>query len=330
MKSFFAALARRGAAAIARDIVRDESWNDFLLLQGTQAALQLRGLDRLASLQDAEFKVFSQWGEDGIIEWLVSRLPGIPQSFVEFGVEDYTEANTRFLLAHRNWRGLVIDGDAQNIEKIRGRQNAWKHDLMALCAFVTRDNIDGLICGAGFGGEIGLLSVDIDGNDYWVWEAIRAVQPWIVIVEYNAVLGDLKPLSIPYDPGFSRMAAHHSALYWGASATAFERLAAQRGYSLVGSNRAGNNLFFVHNDVSGAIVSAIADRRARPSLYTEARDRQGMLTFTRGALRRDLINDRPVTDIDTGSTAALADMGELYSPYWSAILQGKAPPEAHS
>jgi hypothetical protein len=193
---------------------------------------------------------------------------------------------------------------------------------------VTRDNINGLISGAGFDGEIGLLSVDIDGNDYWIWEKISAVNPWVVIVEYNSVLGDLAPLSIPYDAGFSRMAAHHSGLYWGASSAAFEHLATLRGYNLAGSNRAGNNLFFVRNDVFGPVAEAIGDHRPRPSLYAEARDKRGALTFTRGTARRALINHLPVTDVVSGATVPLAGMGELYSPYWTAIQQGKAPPEA--
>lgn len=295
------------------------------MLQGAQAALQLRGLNQLSSLQDAEFKVFSQWGEDGIIEWLISRLPGIPQSFVEFGVENYTEANTRFLLSHRHWRGLIMDGSVQNIASVRARNDHWKYDLTAIDAFVTRDNIDGLIAGAGFSGEIGLLSVDIDGNDYWVWESISSVNPWIVIVEYNAVLGDLKPLSIPYDAGFTRMAAHHSALYYGASAAAFEFLAARKGYVAVGSNRAGNNLFYLRKDVMAAIQPLIADRRPRPSLYAEARTPLGELSLTRGAARRHLIDEMPVTDVAHGSTATLSSMGELYSPYWMQI-QGNALP----
>lgn len=327
MKSLVQALTRRGAAAVARQLTRQPAWEELLLLQGTQAALQLRGLDRIGSLQDAEFKVFSQWGEDGIIEWLVSRLPGIPQSFVEFGVENYTEANTRFLLMHRNWRGLIMDGSADNIATVRARNDHWKYDLTALHAFVTRDNINDLITGAGFGGEIGLLSVDIDGNDYWVWEAATSVNPWIVIVEYNAVLGDLKPLSIPYDTGFTRMAAHHSGLYWGASFAAFDHLAARKGYVLAGGNRAGNNLFYVRKDVMAHLAPRIADTRARPSLYAEARDQAGELTLTRGPARRDLINAMPVTDVASGTTAPLSGMGDLYSPDWMAILSGKAPSE---
>jgi hypothetical protein len=328
MKSLVQALTRRGAAAVAHQLTLQPAWENLLLLQGAQAALQLRGLDRLSSLQDAEFKVFSQWGEDGIIEWLISHLHGIPQSFIEFGVENYTEANTRFLLMNRHWRGLIMDGSKRNMEAVRARNDFWKYDLTALDAFVTRDNINSLIADAGFGGEVGLLSVDIDGNDYWVWEAISAANPWIVIVEYNAVLGDLKPLTISYEAGFSRMAAHHSGLYWGASAAAFDFLAARKGYVRAGGNRAGNNLFYLRKDLMAGIEPLIVDRSVRPSLYAEARDRQGALTLTRGAARRDLINDMPVTDVASGSAGPLSGMGELYSPQWAAML-GKATQAEH-
>jgi hypothetical protein len=321
---------RRGAAAVARQITQQEAWEDFLLLQGAQAALLLRGQHTPNSLQDVEFKVFSQWGEDGIIEWLVSRLPAIPQSFVEFGVEDYGEANTRFLLSHRNWRGLVLDGSLANIEKIQSRARRWRNDLTAISAFITRENINELIGGAGLTGDIGLLSIDIDGNDYWVWGAINVVKPWIVVVEYNSVLGDLSPLTIPYDANFRRMYAHSSGLYYGASAPALELLAGRLGYTLVGGNRAGNNMFFLRNDAMAMLGPKIGDRRVRPSLYAEARDDHGELSLIRGTARRDVIKDMPVTNLASGVTASLADMGELYSPYWMAIQQGRTLSEPDS
>lgn len=330
MKSPLRTLAHKYAAAVARQLVRQSAWDELLLLQGAQAALQVRNLQNLTTLAEAEFKVFSQWGEDGIIEWLVSRLPRIPQSFVEFGVEDYTEANTRFLLSHRNWRGLVLDGSAENIARVKGRPSAWRNDLAATDAFITRENINSLIEASGLTDEIGLLSIDIDGNDYWVWEAITAIKPWIVVVEYNAVLGDLLPITIPYDAGFTRMQAHFSALYYGASVSAFENLAARRGYTLAGSNRAGNNLFYVRNDVGAAIIPFIQDRRARPSLYAEARDAKGALSFVRGDARRNLINDLPVVDLANGQVRPLAEMGALYSSHWTAIQQGKPAPEVQA
>lgn len=323
MKQLVKVLVRKLARIAAQELANQPNWNDLLMLQGAQAALQLRSLDRLSCLSDAEFKVFSQWGEDGIIEWLVSRLPGIPQSFVEFGVEDYTEANTRFLLSHRNWRGVVLDGSAENVTRVLSRPNGWRNDLTAISAFITCENINELIGGAGFTGDIGLLSVDIDGNDYWVWSAITVVNPWVVIVEYNSILGDLKALSIPYNPEFVRLEAHHSGLYYGASAPAFEQLAARRGYVCLGSNKAGNNLFFIRRDVAHDTIAKIDDRRARTSLYAEARDTAGNLSMTYGVARREIINELPVTNLTTGITATLAQMGDLYSEYWIGMQQGK-------
>jgi hypothetical protein len=136
------------------------------------------------------------------------------------------------------------------------------------------------------------------------------------------VLGDIRPLSIPYDAKFRRGDAHYCALYYGASLAAFEHLSARLGYSLAGGNRAGNNLFYVRNDVCAPVLAGIVDRRARPSLYAEARDRNGNLSFTHGLARRALINDVPVTDVVSGRTAALSEMGDLYSSRWTAIQQG--------
>ena len=78
-----------------------------LLLQGRIAANQGATLARIRHLGEVEFRVCSQWGEDGIIDWLCDKLPDIPRTFVEFGVESFAEANTRFLIENRGWRGLV-------------------------------------------------------------------------------------------------------------------------------------------------------------------------------------------------------------------------------
>src|ERR1700759_4305114 len=87
-----------------------------------------------------EFAVFSQWGEDGLIEYLVSRVPIDRPDFVEFGVEDYREANTRYLLMTRNWRGLVFDGSEAHVRSIKEDDISWRYELEARCAFVTREN----------------------------------------------------------------------------------------------------------------------------------------------------------------------------------------------
>ena len=173
--------------------------------------------------------------------------------FVELGVEDYSESNTRFLLCNNNWRGLIIDSGKSHIEFLARTGLDWRHQIDAVSAFVNRDNINELIANSGIRGDIGLLSVDIDGNDYWVLEALDVVSPRILIVEYNSTFGPEAAVTIPYDESFRREATHYSNLYWGASIAALTRLADAKGYALVGGNSAGNNAFFVREDVLGAL-----------------------------------------------------------------------------
>ncbi len=303
--------------------------DDILMLQGTMAARQLAGIPQPGCLPDVEFKVFSQFGEDGIIEWLVSRLPGIPQSFIEFGVQDFSESNCRFLLQHRNWRGLVLEANAQDMAALRAHPIHWRHDLTAVTAFITRDSIDGLIRGNGFGGEVGILSVDLDGNDYWVLDSVQSVTPWIVICEYNAVFGDRLPITIPYDEGFVRDRAHPSWLYWGTSVAALEHWAARRGYVLMGSNRAGNNAFLLRRDLAERFFAGLpTDRAPWPSRFRESRDLAGQLSFAAGLTRLALLAGMPVVDVATGQSLRLSPDMPLYSERWLALMQGALIPSA--
>jgi len=196
-------------------------------------------------LRESEFTVFSQFGEDGILQYLIRHCDQVPTSFVEFGVEDYREANSKLLLQQDNWRGLILDGSEAAMAAVRSRDLCWRFDLTAVAAFITRENINGLIRDNGFAGPLGVLSIDIDGNDYWVWERIDVVDPVIVVAEYNSVFGGTRAVSVPYDPAFVRGKAHHSNLYWGCSLAALVHLADRKGLDFVGCNRAGNNAFFV-------------------------------------------------------------------------------------
>ena len=290
------------------------------LLAARQACWAMRRLDRLESLADVEFRVSSQWGEDGIIEWLIQNLPPIPETFVEFGVEDYREANTRFLIQNRNWKGLIFDGDAENIASVQRESIYWRHDLTAVCAFLTRENINDRIARYGLSGEIGLLSIDIDGNDYWVWDAINIIDPVIVICEYNAVLGDIHPITVPYRSDFDRSRAHHSNLYCGASIAALCRLAERKGYVLVGSNLAGTNAFFVRQTDAEPILKRIDNTAARPSSLRESRDPDGRLNFLSGLDRLHEIDDLPFDRVDTEETVTLASLPTPYSRTWRAML----------
>jgi hypothetical protein len=263
------------------------------------------GPDRL---RDAEFTVFSQFGEDGILQFLVRRVPIENDVFVEFGVEDYHESNTRFLLVHDNWRGLIIDGGTTHVEFLRASGLGWRHHIDAVSAFIDRDNINELIRAAGIEGDIGLLSVDIDGNDYWVLEAIDVVSPRILVTEYNSVFGAEAAVTVPYDPAFVRGERHWSWLYWGASLAALTRLADRKGYALVGGNRAGNNAFYVRRDVLGDLPEVSVQDAYAASRFRESRGPGGELSYVGDhRARLALFKDMPVWDLDREAAVSVAE-----------------------
>jgi hypothetical protein len=255
----------------------------------------------------AAFRVFSQWGEDGIIQNLVRQVPVERRVFVEFGVENYTESNTRFLLANDQWSGLVIDGSADHIAYIRRDPIYWACNLKAEHSFITPENIEGILERNGIAGDIGLLSVDIDGNDYWVWQAIRSVSPRIVVCEYNSHFGPSAELTTPYDPGFVRDRAHFSKIYYGASVAALASLGRQKGYALVAANAVGNNLFFVRNDLVGSLRTLTSREAWRPAEFREFHDENGQLTFDDYAERVRKIEHLPVHDLSTGQSRPLRE-----------------------
>jgi hypothetical protein len=230
------------------------------------------------------------------------------EKFIEFGVQDYTEANTRFLLLNNNWTGLIIDGSVAHMDAVIHSDIYWRHDLHAVAQFIDRDNINGLFENSGFTGEIGFLSIDIDGNDYWVWEAIQVVNPVIVTVEYNSVFGREHAITIPYDPAFYRTRAHSSNLYWGTSLKALCLLAEKKGYAFVGCNSAGNNAHFVRKDRVGDIPVLTVEQGYVDSKFRESRDIEGNLTYLRGSQRIDAIKDMQVFDIENNTLIYLHDL----------------------
>jgi hypothetical protein len=292
-------------------------------LAGRMASWQVRSRTTLSSLADAEFKVSSQWGQDGIVDWLIERthIPLGSQTFIEFGVEDYREANTRFLLQNRNWRGLIMDGSEAMAAAVREDGLYWAHDLTVKPAFITRENVNQLIADAGFRGEIGLLSIDVDGNDYWIWEAIDVVQPILCICEYNAVLGDVQPVSTPYDPAFQRSRAHTSNLYFGASIAALCSLARRKGYRFAGTNSAGNDAFFVREDYArGLFETSLRNVQALPSFFRESRDDSGSLSYVSGLDRLQRIASMPVVNVETGAMLKMGELDRVYSSEWLTAI----------
>jgi hypothetical protein len=294
---------RRVLARIARQPLLAEQQ---MLLLGRLLSETVRAKPRLGSLQDAEFRVFSQFGDDGIIQWLASHVEFPNRTFVEFGVEDYRESNTRFLLMNDDWSGLVMDGSPSNIASIVDSEYFWRHELQAKAAFIDAENIDGLLSASGLGREVGILHVDLDGNDYWVWKSIEAIQPVVAILEYNSVFGPDRSITIPYDRGFRRLRAHPSGLYFGASLRALHRVSVEKGYAFVGCNGAGNNAYFVRRErLPEGLREVTVEEGYVASRFRESRDRDGRPTHLSGAQRLEAIRGMPVFDVVTGRIETL-------------------------
>jgi hypothetical protein len=187
----------------------------------------------------------SQSNESILVESLANKLSG-PNTFCEFGF-DITEFNCSRLV-RQGWRGLLIDGDRQ---RVRFANRVLRKDptlrVAAECAFLDLDNLSDKVRRFLGVDDLGVLSIDVDGNDYWFLEALMPLRPALIVVEYNASFG-LRSLSVPYDSAFDRHQKHASGWYHGASLTALDRLAGLHGYALIAVSEAGGNAFFVRRD----------------------------------------------------------------------------------
>ena len=204
---------------------------------------------KIINLDDQAFSIYSQFNEDGIIQFLIKNLDIKNKEFIEIGVENFEEANTRFLLQNNCWKGLIIDSSKENINFIKNQNYYWRYALSAEAAFVTKENINKIIKKYEFKEDIGLLSIDIDGNDYWIWEEISIIKPDILVIEYNSLFGIEKNLTLKYEENFMRPAKGIYKCLYGASLKALKTLSNKKGYSLVAVNSNGNNAFFVKNKI---------------------------------------------------------------------------------
>lgn len=251
-----------------------------------------------SQLSDNEFRVFSQWGEDGIIQFLLRHIRIENKTFVEFGVEDYAEANTRFLLTNNKWAGLVLDSDTDNIAKLKRSRTYWHYNLKAVQAFVTKDNINDILKDNGVVGEIGLLSIDIDGNDYWVWRAIEVISPVIVVIEYNHRFGPDVAVTVPYDESFDRWRQSEPLIYFGASLKALCSLAARKGYAFVGCNSNGVNAFFVRKDKKPDQIREVSPGEGFvEGSFSELRDETGRIIKSTPEAERQMIMSLPLANV---------------------------------
>lgn len=223
---------------------------------------------KLPSFREVGFKAYSQADEDGILLYIFSLIGTTNKKCVEVAAGDGTECNTANLIINHRWSGLLFDNNPDLV--YRGQRFFRKHPATYpyppkfVCAWITRENVNSLIRENGFEGEIDLLSLDVDGVDYWLWDAINVISPRVVVVEYQDILGPERACTVPYkDDFFARNYPAPQGMldYAGASLPAFVKLGKVKGYRLVGCNAYGYNAFFIKNGVGEEILceGAVAD-----------------------------------------------------------------------
>jgi hypothetical protein len=208
-----------------------------------------------------ELSVFSQNGEDGILQELCRRLP-VPHTFVEFGIQSGWEGNCVLLADVFDWSGLFIEYNRKTFEQLQ-RKYAYNSRVKTVCAKVSPQNIGSLFAEADVPTELGILSIDIDGNDYWVWEAITGYRPVILVIEFNSGIPSEEPLVQPFNEGDPE-----DGTFFGANLAALEVIGVAKDYELVHTDIAGVNAFFVRRDLlTGAVPTGASVARHGLNYY---------------------------------------------------------------
>tara|TARA_Y100000590_G_C15685075_1_gene1001286 strand:- start:794 stop:1756 length:963 start_codon:yes stop_codon:yes gene_type:complete len=292
-------------------------------LIGQKFAHTQKKIKKIRDLTDVEFSVFSQWGDDGIINWLTENIKIKNKIFIEIGTEDYTESNTRFLLKHRNWSGCLIEGNSQHSKSIKKQSIYWKHDLKIVNKFLNKDNINITISNLVKQKEIGLLSLDIDGIDYWIWEEIKVIKPIIFVCEFNSVFGDLHQITVPYTKNFERTLFHNSNLAFGASLNAFVKISKEKNYVFIGTNSSGINAYFINKKYYKYIKNKIKNIKSYPSKIRESRNKNYQKNFKGSFDRTKLIENVKLFDLKKKKLSKLKDYKKLYSKIWLQKFSGQ-------
>lgn len=193
-----------------------------------------------------EYQVYSQNGEDGIIETIFDRIGTTNRVFVEIGVQDGLETNSTWQLL-KGWHGYWLEGNPESVAAINDKFSGpiGKQQLKVQQGFITAENVEVILQENGVPKEFDMLSIDIDGNDYWVWKAIEKFNPRVVVIEYNALFRSNVRWVMKYNPSH----VWDGTSYFNSSLKSLELLGESKGYCLVGCNFHGINAFFVRRDL---------------------------------------------------------------------------------
>jgi hypothetical protein len=222
-----------------------DEWDN---LKGNQGIIYFDGIRKVDKFDEAGFCVFSQFDEDGLLDFIIKNVKLDNKTFIEFGIGDFSESNCRFLLQFRGWSGFVVEGSRKATNRLSARSFSWKFNLKIENKFLDLNSIKNTLNKSGFKKKLGILSVDVDGVDWFLLQEVIDLNPQILIVEYNSLFGSDTYVTVPYNHAFNRWEESESGVFYGASLGAFDELLSKHGYILVGTNSGGNNAFFVRLD----------------------------------------------------------------------------------
>ena len=296
IKRLDSVVAQTGARGLKGDARRLS-----IMMRAIQRALFLdpTSLSYPYNLTARRFSLSSQNEEDGIIHAIFDTVGEGSRRFVEIGAGT-NGGNSGFLASECGWSGMMLEANEDRLSKLK--MHFEPLGITCLGNWVARENINDFIRDSGCEGEIDLLSIDIDGNDYWIWEAITACSPRLVTIEYNSLFGPDRAVVVPYDPEFDRHrfveAAEGGHYYFGASLQALSRLAEQKGYRLVVTEPRGVNAFFLRNDV-GQEIPACDPSSTYRMLVKYGRRGHDLFEYISE-------HDLPLIDLDAGGEATEA------------------------
>lgn len=274
--------------------------SNFKFALGQSAILASRqSYFKVKNLWDAEVKVYSQWGEDGILDYICELIELAKPRVLEIGAGNFLECNSRFIAEFRNASVVAVDA-RDDLLNAPLHSLKWKNHIELVNEWITPDNINSIIEFAEQNmNSVDIFSLDLDGNDYWILESANLSQFKIVVVEYNALFGSSYEVTVPRNDRFERHKQHASGLYYGASLKAFVELLEHKGFIFIGTNRSCVNAFFIKKNLRSKFETLkIHDLdKYVDSTIRESRDSFGKLSFLAGIDRNIAIESLPLWNI---------------------------------
>ena len=253
----------------------------------TQYKLLYHSGGNVPKLSEVGFRCYSQHEEDGILLFIFSLIGTTNKRCVEICAGDGIECNTANLILNHRWIGILSDGNEANTRKAKHFYSShpdsqyWPPTIVH--HWITKHNINSLLSANGFTGDIDLLSLDVDGVDYWLWKELSIVSPRVVVLEFNHLWGPERSVTVPYSDEFVGNFTSYGSDYAGASLSAFIRLGRVKGYRFIGTNAIATNAFFVRQDIACDWLP-----EAKPGdCFDHPRARFGMEQRLRGVQNRE-------------------------------------------